>query len=318
MTSLYYHDIFLKHNTGASHPESPRRLESVLEHLKVSGLWDRFYVKVPRKATEEDVALIHRREHIRYVKEIAQRGGGQLDPDTVVSADSYEAALYAAGAVIEAVDAVMASKIKNAFCMVRPPGHHATPDRGMGFCLFNNIAIATKHLLVRHHLNRVLIVDWDCHHGNGTQEVFYEEPKVFFISLHRWPFYPGTGSWEEKGRGPGTGFTLNVPLAWNTSREEYLKVFEKIIRTEAKAFSPEFVLISAGFDAYVADPIAGLGLEPADFGRLTELVVELANKTASGRIVSCLEGGYSLDSLPICVKHHLEALSLNDPTTNNK
>ncbi|MFN3466911.1 MAG: histone deacetylase [Candidatus Brocadiales bacterium] len=308
MTLLYYHDIFLRHDTGGFHPESSRRLAATLAHLKATGLWDKLHVETPGKASEEDIALVHSQKHINNIKEIARRGGGQLDPDTVVSRDSYEAALYATGALLDAVEAVMAGKATNAFCMVRPPGHHATPARGMGFCLFNNVAIAARRLLSSHRLQRVLILDWDCHHGNGTQEVFYDEPKVLYVSFHRWPFYPGTGSQQETGAGPGTGFTLNVPLAWNTSREEYIKTFEKVLKGKVKDYHPEFVLISAGFDAYAEDPIAGLGLEAEDFRRLTELTMEVARESASGRLVSCLEGGYSLEALPLCVEHHLRAL----------
>lgn len=308
MTFLYYHDIYLKHDNGPFHPESVKRLEAILAHLKGSGLWNKLCLKKPRMATEEEIAMVHSPMYIRQVKELAQRGGGQLDPDTIVCKDSYKAALYAAGALLDAVDAVMAGKAANAFCMVRPPGHHATPTEGMGFCIFNNVAIAAHHLLSRHGLQRVLIVDWDCHHGNGTQEAFYEEPRVFYISLHRWPFYPGTGSPEEAGEGPGKGFTLNIPLTWSTSRREYLETFEKAMQVQAKDYCPEFVLISAGFDAYLKDPIAGLGLEAEDFGMLTEMVIEVAKECASGRIVSCLEGGYSLEGLPLCVEHHLSSL----------
>ncbi|HHT9121121.1 MAG TPA: histone deacetylase family protein, partial [Candidatus Hypogeohydataceae bacterium YC41] len=305
MTLLYYHDIFLKHGTGGLHPECPGRLEAIIAHLQTLSLWDKLRIKKPRKASEEDIALVHSQEYIHQVKEMAKGGGGLLDPDTLVCRASYEVALYAAGALLDAVDAVMAGKATNAFCMVRPPGHHATPKRGMGFCLFNNVAIAARYLLSKHHLQRVLIMDWDCHHGNGTQEAFYEEPKVFYISLHRWPFYPGTGNPTETGKGPGEGFTLNVPLGWNASREDYINMFEKVMRGEARAYRPEFVLISAGFDTYDKDPIAGLGLEAEDFGRLTELVLEVAEESAAGRIVSCLEGGYSLEGLPLCVEHHL-------------
>jgi acetoin utilization deacetylase AcuC-like enzyme len=308
MTFLYYHDIFLKHDTGPHHPESSRRLEALLAHLKDSELWNKLHLEAPRRATEEEISLVHSPDYVRQVRELAQRGGGQLDPDTVVSKDSYEAALCAAGALLDATDVVMAGKATNAFCMVRPPGHHATPNRGMGFCLFNNVAIAARYLLSRYQLQRVLIVDWDCHHGNGTQEAFYEEPKVLYVSLHRWPFYPGTGSQGEIGAGPGKGFTLNVPLGWNTSREEYIVAFEKAMQGQARAYRPEFVLISAGFDNYLGDPIAGLGLEAEDFGRLTEVVLEVARESASGRVVSCLEGGYSLEGLPHCVEHHLRAM----------
>jgi acetoin utilization deacetylase AcuC-like enzyme len=308
VTLLYYHNIFLKHDTGAFHPESSKRLGAILTHLKETGLWDKLVVETPKRATVKDIALVHHPEYIRQVEEIAERGGGQLDPDTVVSRDSFEAALYAAGALLDAVDAVMTDKASNAFCMVRPPGHHATPTRGMGFCLFNNVAIAARHLHKKYNLKRVLIVDWDCHHGNGTQEVFYEEPKVLYISLHRWPFYPGTGSKEEKGKGPGEGFTLNVPLPWNTAGEEYLRAFERAMHEQARAYRPEFVLISAGFDTYLGDPIGGLGLEAGDFARLTGLVMEVSRKFASNRLVSCLEGGYSLEGLPRCVEYHLRAL----------
>lgn len=308
VTLLYYHDIFLKHDTGAFHPESSKRLGAVLTHLKETGLWDKLVVETPRRAAVKDIALVHHPEYIKRVEEIAERGGGQLDPDTVVSRDSFEAALHAAGALLDAVDAVMTGKAPNAFCLVRPPGHHATPTMGMGFCLFNNVAIAASYLLKKYHLKRVLIVDWDCHHGNGTQEVFYEEPKVLYVSLHRWPFYPGTGSKEEGGKGRGEGFTLNFPLPWNTTREEYLSVFEGVMHGQAGAYRPEFVLISAGFDTYTGDPIGGLDLEAGDFARLTGLVMEVSRKSASNRLVSCLEGGYSLEGLPLCVGHHLRAL----------
>ncbi len=247
---------------------------------------------------------------MRRAKQAATRGGGSLDADTVVSPASFEVALAAAGACVAAIDAVLAGAHRNALCLVRPPGHHATPTRSMGFCLFNNIALAARHALTAHGVNRVLIVDWDVHHGNGTQDVFYADPAVTFFSIHRYGggFYPGTGAADETGTGPGLGHTLNAPIRYGTSRPDYRAAFGWALEKAAAASKPELVLLSAGFDAHARDPIGSLGLEVEDFVWLTRQVLDVAAAHAGGRLVSCLEGGYHLEALAESVQAHLEGL----------
>ena len=308
MTLLLYDDIYLKHDTAPYHPENYKRLECTIDHLKSAGLWNKLTLVSPRAATVEEIALVHDRGYISRARKVAEGGGGQLDPDTVLSRDSYQAAIYAAGALLTASDLVMGKKDTNAFCLVRPPGHHARPARGMGFCIFNNAAIAAQYLISRHKLERVLIVDWDCHHGNGTQEIFYNDPRVLYLSLHRWPFYPGTGGKDERGNGEGDGFTINIPIREGTSSEEYIQSFRNVMNGSASAFDPEFIIISAGFDTYAEDPIAGLGLSAKDFATLTKITMDVAKRCSQDRIVSCLEGGYSLQGLPLCIEQHLNAL----------
>jgi acetoin utilization deacetylase AcuC-like enzyme len=241
---------------------------------------------------------------------MAARGGGRLDPDTVVSAESFEVGLAAAGACVSAVDAVLRGDDKNALCLVRPPGHHATPTRSMGFCLFNNIALAAHHALTAHSLDRVLIVDWDVHHGNGTQDIFYADPRVLFFSIHRFGmgFYPGTGDADETGESAGLGYTLNAPLRYGTPRNDYRAAFRSALDKAADKIKPQLVLISAGFDAHARDPIGSLGLEVEDFVWLTQQVLDVAKSHCGGRLVSCLEGGYNLDVLAESVQAHLEEL----------
>lgn len=311
MTILLYGDIFLEHYTGSGHPENSHRLSVTIEYLKTTEVWNKIRVVNPRKATFDEISAVHDPEYIGRVKELSEKGGGYLDPDTVVSPPSYDAALYAAGAAITAADMVMLEDSENAFCLIRPPGHHALHARGMGFCLFNNVAIAARHLQSRYNIERILIVDWDVHHGNGTQEIFYDEPSVLYFSMHRFPFYPGTGRKEERGRGRGEGFSINIPLDYNTKPEEYIRLFNQVIKGKAKEFGPQFILISAGFDAYKMDPIGGLGLCISDFKELTDSVVQLAKECCNGRIVSCLEGGYSLKDLPRCIEAHLIQLACN-------
>jgi acetoin utilization deacetylase AcuC-like enzyme len=265
-------------------------------------------IKKPRAATEAEVSAIHSTSQIEQIAEIARSGGGYLDPDTYVSSDSYEAALNAAGAPLTAIDLIMDKKVDNAFCLVRPPGHHATPEKGMGFCLFNNVAIAAKYIQSRYSLDRIVIIDWDVHHGNGTQDAFYDDPSVMYFSMHRYPFYPGTGAEEETGKDSGSGFTINIPLSYNTEPQEYLKFFEDILEKRIKPFNPQFILISSGFDAYRLDPISGLSLEASDYNKLTKLTQNIAKDCCDGRIVSCLEGGYHLLDLPKCIEEHLNGL----------
>ena len=308
MTSLIYDDIYLKHDTGANHPENAMRIKNTIEYLRSASIWQKLDLKKPRAATIEEVSTVHTINQIEEVAEIAKAGGGYLDPDTHVSPDSYEAALYASGALLTAIDLVMDKKTDNVFCLVRPPGHHSTPAKAMGFCLFNNVAIAAKYIQSEYNLDRVAIIDWDVHHGNGTQDVFYDDPSVLFFSMHKYPFYPGTGAKEETGEGSGSGFTINVPLSYNIEPQEYLEIFDEILKKRVKSFNPQFVLISSGFDAYRLDPISGLSLEASDFNALTKLTRNIANDCCEGRIVSCLEGGYHLLDLPKCIEAHLDGL----------
>ncbi len=309
MTILIYDDIFLQHDTGIGHPENARRLENTLKHLKESGLWHQLRVEKPRAASVEEIGLIHPPAYIEAVKQIADAGGGWLDGDTAISRASFDAAIHAAGAPLTAIDLIMKGEAENAFCLVRPPGHHATPSRGMGFCLFNNVAIAARYVQSKYHLEKILIVDWDVHHGNGTQDAFYNDPTVLYFSLHRYPFYPGSGRKEEEGRGKGMGFNINAPLPADTTPERYIEIFTDVMEQRVSQFVPEFIIISAGFDIYKKDPIGGLNLEIKDFEILTEIAMNSAGRHCKGRIVSCLEGGYHLSDLPSCIEAHLKALS---------
>jgi acetoin utilization deacetylase AcuC-like enzyme len=308
MTLLFSDPLFLDHDTGRGHPETAGRLRAVSTRLKESGVAARCKPGVVRRINEEEVRRLHWPRQIVQVKELCQHGGGDIDADTVVSPKSFEVALNAAGACTAAVDAVIAGPEKTALCLVRPPGHHATPTRAMGFCLFNNVALAADHARRKHGVNRILIVDWDVHHGNGTQDIFYENPDVFFFSIHRYPFYPGTGAKGETGQGRGLGATLNVPVRFGTSRPDYRGLFTRALQQAADRIKPELVIVSAGFDAHAEDPIGSLGLDVEDFATLTDLVREVAATHAQGRIVSCLEGGYHHQRLAESVEAHLERL----------
>jgi acetoin utilization deacetylase AcuC-like enzyme len=311
-----YDPIYLKHDTG-QHVENARRLEAIISHLEQTGLKSRLTLVKPRPATVEELALVHQEQYISHIREVARRGGGWLDPDTVMSPDSYEVALYAAGGVIRAVEAVMGGEIASAFALVRPPGHHATSRQAMGFCLFNNIAIATQYALAQYNLERILIVDFDVHHGNGTQGTFYDNPRVMYISTHEYPFYPGTGSLEETGSGAAEGTNINIPLPAGCGDEEYLKVFEQIIVPAAKRFKPQFILVSAGSDNHWADPLAMMQVSVAGFGQMARIIKGLADELCNGRLVFTLEGGYNLDALAASVKATFDILlgstSIDDP-----
>ena len=315
MTLLYTDPLFLQHETGP-HPETADRLRAVTERLQQTDLPARCRPGSYRPLTIEAVQKIHAPQLIRAVEKTAAHGGGRLDPDTVVSPASFEVALAAAGVCASAVDAVLRGDDTNALCLVRPPGHHATPTRSMGFCLFNNIALAANHALTVHSLDRVLIVDWDVHHGNGTQDVFYDDPRVLFFSIHRfgYGFYPGTGDADETGEGKGLGYTLNVPVRYPTAhsdaqvRREYRAAFRQALDKAADKIKPQLVLVSAGFDAHALDPIGSLGLEVEDFVWLTQQVLDVARTHCQGRLVSCLEGGYNLDVLAESVQAHLAEL----------
>jgi len=304
---LYTSEYFLEHETGR-HPENPERIRTLLAHLDETGLATRCDRKAFGPADLESLTAVHRREYVDAVRRSAAAGGGRIEVDTVVSPQSYDVALHAAGAAVAATDAVIEGDDRRALCLVRPPGHHALANHAMGFCLFNNAAIAARRALDRHGLERVLVVDWDVHHGNGTQALFYDSAAVFYYSIHRWPFYPGTGSVGETGVGAGIGYTLNVPVAFGTPRLEYRDRFDKALEQAAEKCRPQLVLISAGFDSHAQDPIGSLGLETEDFIGLTRAVVEVAESRAAGRLVSLLEGGYNVQALAECVAVHIEEL----------
>jgi acetoin utilization deacetylase AcuC-like enzyme len=292
---LVWSDRYRDHAT-VNHPETPERIDALKRALTEAGITARFPMLVPEPAALDSVAAVHTESLISRVRQAAERGGHWLDPDTFVSPASYEIALLAAGGAITAVDAVMASG-QPAFSLSRPPGHHAEPWRAMGFCLFNSVAVAARWLQRRHGLERVAIIDWDVHHGNGTQAIFWEDPSVFFASLHQHPLYPGTGLADEQGSGAGQGFTLNIPLPPGTDDAAYQAAFSGTVIPRVRAFQPDFILVSAGFDAHAADPLANLQLTSQGFAALARMVQELAADVAQDRFALVLEGGYNLNAL---------------------
>ena len=287
--------LFLEHDAGAGHPERPARLEAVNRGLHEAGLLDAVRRIAPRPATRDELLRVHSAVHVDRIAATAGRRV-QLDPDTATSPRSYEAARLAAGAAILAVEAVLDGAIDRAFCAVRPPGHHATRDEAMGFCLLNNVAAAAAAALARG-LGRVAVLDFDVHHGNGTQDVFWSDPRVLFVSSHQHPFYPGTGAVTEQGGGAGEGFTVNLPMPAGCGDDEYGAVYREIVLPVVRAFDPQLVLVSAGFDAAAGDPLAGMRVSPTGFGALAEVCVAAASGAAQGRVVAVLEGGYGEDSL---------------------
>ena len=309
MTVLITDSRFLLHDTGR-HVETADRLRAIEGRLVQTGLADRCQRWRFEPISRADVVAIHSAELVETLQTLAERGGGRADPDTVISPASPMVAALAAGACCAAVDAVMTGVDHTALTLVRPPGHHATPSRMMGFCLFNNVALAARRAIDRYGLNRVMIVDWDVHHGNGTQDIFEADPQVMFLSVHRYGhgFYPGTGHESETGTGRGLGWTRNVPLPFNTTRAKYFDAFTLALEQCADRSRPELILLSAGFDAHRDDPIGSLNLESEDFARLTELILQVAKVHAGGRVVSCLEGGYHLGALAESVQFHLETL----------
>lgn len=310
VTLLYTDPLFLQHQTGA-HPERPLRVATIDAQLHETGLAARCTRPTWDPATTEQLARIHEPRYLDVLRHFAADGGGRIEVDTVVSPQSYNVALAAAGAVCDAVARVVAGEDNSALCLVRPPGHHALPTGAMGFCLLNNIAVAAQAALTEQRLDRVLIVDWDVHHGNGTQDAFWEEEQVGFFSIHRWPFYPGTGDSSETGSGKGLGATCNLPIAFGTSRREYLAVFAKELEAFAAKVRPQLVLVSAGFDAHREDPIGSLDLEVEDFAELTRLVRQVADEHCGGKLVSVLEGGYHPERLAESVGAHLTELLRN-------
>lgn len=312
MALLYYSAEFLNHDTGV-HPENAGRLLPAIAQIQKSEFVFPFVRPPVRPISDERLERIHPRGYIESVQRLAASGGGTLDEDTVVSAVSFEVARLAAGGVCDAVQRVLEdADERRAFCLSRPPGHHALPEQAMGFCLFANVALGARVALDEFGLDRVLIVDWDVHHGNGTQDIFWEDPRVGFLSIHRYPFYPGTGATDETGGGPGLGTTVNVPLEYGIGRREYLAAFTSAVEKLADRVRPQLVLISAGFDAHRLDPVGSLGLESEDFGPLTRVVVNVANVHAGGRVVSVLEGGYDPRSVAESIDAHLHELCVDE------
>jgi acetoin utilization deacetylase AcuC-like enzyme len=315
MTLLYSDPVFLEHRTGR-HPERPERLEQVVAQLHRTKLDQQCRAHAWAPISNERLARVHGQQYVQSVAAFAAQGGGRIEADTVVSPRSSEVALLAAGAVADAVTRVVAGEDAQALCLVRPPGHHALRDNAMGFCLFNNVAVGASVATAELGLDRVLIVDWDVHHGNGTQDAFWENEQVGFLSIHRWPFYPGTGWKDETGAGRGLAATLNLPVEMGISRHDYRRCLADELDRFAARLRPQLVLISAGFDSHRADPVGSLGLETEDFEPLTDLLLDVADTYAEGRVVSVLEGGYNAGILAGCVELHLRRMLARQSSTS--
>lgn len=323
-TALIYDPIFLEHLTPANHPDQPERLRRTLEVLEGLNWMTRegLVHLQPRAASEEELSLIHTPDYIQHVRHAAERTA-RLEAesgrstrffatDTYTSAKSYEAAIYAAGAPLTAIDAILQGTVDNAYCLVRPPGHHALADGAMGFCLFNNVAIAARYALERHGLERVMIIDYDVHHGNGTQDAFYSDSRVLYFSTHQAPFYPGTGASTERGSGDGLGTTVNIPLPATTDFGPYEAVFRQVMAPLADRFDPQLILVSAGYDAHWSDPLGQMYLSTAAFAKLNAIILDLANSLCGGRLVMVQEGGYNIEAMAACTATSINQLLGDD------
>jgi len=308
-TGLVYDPFYKRHLAGSTHPENPLRCDAIMAALKREDLLDDLVRITPRQAEPAGIRACHDEDYIRTAERDVAAGRLSLSTgDTDVTKDSFSAALLAAGGVTAAVDAIFNGQVHNAFCLVRPPGHHATESRGMGFCIFNNVAIAARHAQRSHGVKRAAIVDWDVHHGNGTQDIFYADPTVFYFSTHQWPWYPGTGPAGDRGTGAGLGTTLNCPFARGAGRREILGAFESALGPALARFKPNLVIISAGFDSRMDDPLGGFRLTDKDFADLTHFMTTIADDYADGRVVAVLEGGYNLSGLGKAAAAHVAAL----------
>lgn len=307
-TGFVYHPDYLKHQFEYGHVERPDRLEAILTYLTQTKLIDSLERIVPDPVPTEWIAKVHLPEYIERVKSTSEQNVYLFDYDTYTNCHSYEVARLAAGGGLAAVDAIMEGVVDNAFCAVRPPGHHAEIKQAMGFCLFNNIAITARYIQKKYNLTKVLIIDWDVHHGNGTQHIFEDDPTVFFFSTHQYPFYPGTGAAHEIGIDDGKGFTLNVPMLARSGDREYLAVYYEKLLPAVETFQPDFILISAGFDAHFDDPLSHILVTTDCFGELSQLVKELAANFCQNRLISILEGGYNLQALAESTALHLQKL----------
>ncbi len=310
-TAFIHNSICEKHETPSGHPENTKRYSAIMDSMKRDSEFWQTLTEVESAPVSKGVILAaHTKDHYKNVETAFARGTEYLDGDTMISMKSFDAAVHAAGGACQAVDLVMKKEVDNAFVAARPPGHHATSENAMGFCLFNNVAVATRYAQNRYkEIERVAIIDWDVHHGNGTQGIFFDDPTVHFFSIHQYPWYPGSGSWGETGFGRGKGYTLNLPVKAKTLAKVQRRMFEDAIGDIRRNFRPDIILISAGFDAHATDPLGQLKLEDGDFISMTNSVKQWANEVCEGRIVSCLEGGYNLKTLGETVKSHVKALS---------
>jgi acetoin utilization deacetylase AcuC-like enzyme len=303
--------FYLRHKTEP-HPENPGRLIAIQNQLESSEFYNNLIPIQPHKATEEEIALVHDSGYVESVKQSCADDVRNLDADTIISPDSYDAALLSAGAGMTAIDQIITESIQNAFCAVRPPGHHAEQDHAMGFCLFNNVAIAARYAQKAKGLNNIFIFDWDVHHGNGTQHSFYNDPSVYYCSMHQYPFYPGTGAIEETGTGDGLGTTLNLPMDAYSEDEDYISALENKLIPEIQRYQPDLIIISAGFDAHKNDPLAQIQLTTDCFGQMTKILMEVATDVCDGRLLSMLEGGYDYNALSDSVQLHTQTLLNSD------
>lgn len=301
--TLFYHPVFLLHQTGF-HPESPERSKAIRAFLEDKKLLAKLKEVEPREATVEELHLVHTERHIARIKELAGKGGGYVDSDTVMSSSSYKAASFACGAAMDAVEEAIRNQ-QDVFCLVRPPGHHALADQAMGFCLFNNLAVAASYAIEKKRVSRILIVDWDAHHGNGLQDIFYESNSVLYISLHQSPLYPGTGAIERTGKGKGQGFTINIPFPSGTGESSYLCAFEEIILPVASQFQPEMIMVAAGYDSHREDPLASLCLKGESFAKMAAMLKPLSPSP----LIFSLEGGYNLQALSRSVAATIAAVA---------
>ncbi len=306
--AILYDEVFLFHKPPFTHPENPARLEAILNKLKQENFLDKVSLLRPKSASEEEVLLVHTKDHLEFIRSSIKENRLMLDEDTYVVKNSWQAALTAAGSLIDAVGLVANKKYRNVFCLARPPGHHAESSRPMGFCLYNNVAIGAKYAIKKYQLDRITIIDWDVHHGNGTQEIFYESPEVYYFSLHQFPLYPGTGRENERGLNKGMNYTLNFPLPPNTEGDTYIKIFNEKIIPELISYKPQMIILSAGFDAHKDDPLANMLLADSDYAEMTRIILQFAS-AENIPIISALEGGYNLDALANSVYEHLQELN---------
>ena len=307
-TGVVCHNLYKEHLAGSPHVESPERLQVIYDMLDAADMAGKFLSVSPRPATHDELAWVHSHSHIERVAATEGKAHVSLDPDTQTTPLSYQAAKLAVGGLFSLVDNIFDGSIENGFALVRPPGHHAERDRAMGFCLFNNVALGARYAMNTCGVKKILIIDWDLHHGNDTQNSFYTDPDVLYFSTHQYPYYPGTGGLREAGDGDGTGLTVNVPLSPGYGDGDFFKIFEQILSPIASTFEPELIFVSAGFDTYVGDPLGGMKVTPQGYAAMTRLIMDLAKQYASGRVAITLEGGYHLTGLRESVKAVLKEL----------
>ena len=305
----YISDPFYLKHKNEPHPENPGRLNAIQKNIESSKYYNNLTLIQPRKATVEDIAKVHGTGYIRSVEDSCRNGVRNLDADTVISSDSYQAALLSAGAGLEALDKILEGTVDNAFCAVRPPGHHAEQNKAMGFCLFNNVGVIARYAQDVKNIQKIFIFDWDVHHGNGTQHSFYKDSSIYYSSIHQYPFYPGTGGVDETGTGDGLGSNLNLPMRAYSCDADYINAIEHKLIPVIQKFNPDLIIISAGFDAHENDPLAQINLSTDCYGKMTQKLMEIANDVCNGRILSMLEGGYDYSALADSVQLHVETLS---------